>query len=263
MKLFEKKCPNCGAQLSFKKDDKEVTCDYCRKSFIIENEGLDGKLDADSFVLVSRTIGIMSGMHFVIFGIALFMIIGISAAMYNNMKNSNKIFKPTQTTIEKEKKSNDEKAKELGFITKYSDLTQDVIDRNREGGISALDNTINFYVEHFMPKIVKSWEYVGSYFLVANEMSEYKQNNILYDIYSITYKMDGENKTYYGVVVNANFKTSENGIITLNNTLPSVPRNDLKDGKIAFGYISLDAVFNDLVSKKLNDYKIETNTLKG
>ena len=113
-----------------------------------------------------------------------------------------------------------------------------------------------------MPKIVNSWEYVGSYFLVRNETSSRMQHNILYDVYSITYKMDGENKTYYGVVVNSDFMRSGDKIVTLGNTLPSVPRNDLKDGKIAFGYISLDAVFNELVSKNI-DFTIETNTFEG
>jgi len=259
MKLFEKKCPNCGAQLSFKKDDKEVTCDYCRKSFIIENDNPDGVLDAESFKLINNTIGFMSGMHFVIFGIALFMIVGISVAMFNNIKN-NKINNNPQPIINNGGSKNNAE-KDSNYITKYSEIGQDLIDLNRKGGINALDNAINFYVEHFMPKIVNSWEYVGSYFLVRNETSSRMQHNILYDVYSITYKIDGENKTYYGVVVNSDFMRSGDRIVTRGNTLPAVPRNDLKDGKIAFGYISLDAVFNELVSKNI-DFTIETNTFE-
>jgi len=38
MKLIEKKCPNCGASLSFDSTDKEVTCKYCNVSFEIERE---------------------------------------------------------------------------------------------------------------------------------------------------------------------------------------------------------------------------------
>ena len=260
MKLFEKKCPNCGAQLSFKKDDKEVTCDYCRKSFIIENNSHDGELNADSFALINETFGMMTRVPLIIFGIVLFMIIGISVVMFNGMRN-NKMFINKPTTNEQNKQNTD-KNKDSGYLTKYSDITQELIDLDHEGGISALDNTINFYVEHFMPKIVNSWEYVGSYFLVRKDSSSRMQHNILYDVYSITYKIEGENKTYYGVVVNGDFMKTEDGIISLNNSLPSVPRNDLKDGKIAFGYISLDAVYNDLVSKNLNDFTIETNTFK-
>jgi hypothetical protein len=260
MKLFEKKCPNCGAQMSFKKDDKEVTCGYCRKSFIIENDNPEGVFDVESFKLINNTMGIMSGMHFVIFGIALFMIVGISVAMFNNIKN-NKINNNPQPIINNGGTKNNTE-KDSNYLTKYSEIGQDLIDLNREGGINALDNTINFYVEHFMPKIVNSWEYVGSYFLVRNETSSRMQHNILYDIYSITYKIDGENKTYYGVVVNSDFMRSGDKIVTLGNTLPAVPRNDLKDGKIAFGYISLDSVFNELVGKNI-DFTIETNTFEG
>ena len=90
MKLFEKKCPNCGAQMSFKKDDKEVTCEYCRKSFIIENNNRDGELNADSFALINETFGVMTRVPLIIFGIALFMIIGISVVMFNNIRNNSK-----------------------------------------------------------------------------------------------------------------------------------------------------------------------------
>ncbi len=38
MKLIEKKCPNCGASLSFNSEDKEITCKYCNISFEIEKE---------------------------------------------------------------------------------------------------------------------------------------------------------------------------------------------------------------------------------
>lgn len=33
MKLVEKKCPKCGADLSFDKGSKEVICKYCNTSF--------------------------------------------------------------------------------------------------------------------------------------------------------------------------------------------------------------------------------------
>lgn len=38
MKIIEKKCPNCGAQLSFDSDDTEARCNYCGQEFIIEKD---------------------------------------------------------------------------------------------------------------------------------------------------------------------------------------------------------------------------------
>lgn len=36
MKLIEKTCPKCGANLEFEPGAKEVKCSYCNKEFIIE-----------------------------------------------------------------------------------------------------------------------------------------------------------------------------------------------------------------------------------
>ena len=44
MKLIEKKCPNCGANLEFKETDKSCSCSYCHRSFEIERES---NLDTD------------------------------------------------------------------------------------------------------------------------------------------------------------------------------------------------------------------------
>ncbi len=38
MKIIEKKCPNCGAQLSFDGEDTEAKCNYCGQEFIIEKD---------------------------------------------------------------------------------------------------------------------------------------------------------------------------------------------------------------------------------
>ena len=38
MKIIEKKCPNCGAGLSFGDTDKSCKCEYCHREFEIERE---------------------------------------------------------------------------------------------------------------------------------------------------------------------------------------------------------------------------------
>ena len=38
MKLIEKTCPNCGANLKFNKNDEKVVCEYCKKEFLIEED---------------------------------------------------------------------------------------------------------------------------------------------------------------------------------------------------------------------------------
>lgn len=38
MKLIEKECPNCGASLSFTKEDTSCKCEYCKREFEIERD---------------------------------------------------------------------------------------------------------------------------------------------------------------------------------------------------------------------------------
>ena len=84
MKLVEKKCPNCGAKLSFEKTDKEVMCKYCNQSYEIERENsldelIEDGFDPREFVLknfksITKTNRIVS-----IFGVCIFIFIFIIA----------------------------------------------------------------------------------------------------------------------------------------------------------------------------------------
>jgi uncharacterized membrane protein YvbJ len=61
MKLVEKKCPNCGADLKFDKDDTEVTCKYCETSYEIQrdadlNDLVKNVFDANDFILHRKMI---------------------------------------------------------------------------------------------------------------------------------------------------------------------------------------------------------------
>ena len=38
MRLIEKECPNCGAGLSFTKEDTTCKCEYCKREFEIERD---------------------------------------------------------------------------------------------------------------------------------------------------------------------------------------------------------------------------------
>lgn len=56
MKLIEKTCPKCGANLEFNISDKEVKCSYCNKQFIIEQDKNIGKNDinSDNYTLTEK-----------------------------------------------------------------------------------------------------------------------------------------------------------------------------------------------------------------
>ena len=82
MKLIEKKCPNCGAKLSFESTDKEVTCKYCDQSYEIEREInlkdiLGDEFDPREFALRNIKTITKTGKFITIFSICMFIFIFI------------------------------------------------------------------------------------------------------------------------------------------------------------------------------------------
>ena len=265
MKLIEKKCPNCNGDLEFKVTDTEVTCKYCQRSFIIEKDNT-AKLEDEAFNLINNNFNQVTGVSKAIFAIVGLFIIGTAIFMFisfsktrdnivNNGKNNIENRTNTNTNTNNDNKES-VTLESLGFVTKYDDIPTKLIKDLQESGINALENVIGFYKENFMPKIVNSWTYVGSYFLIPKQ-TDSRAINLLYDVYSITYSINKKNATYYGVVANSNFKNIDGNVVTLGNSIPEAPKNTIKSGTYAFGYISLNSVLNDLVGKKADLYSIE------
>ena len=77
MKLVEKKCPNCGADLKFDKEDTEIRCKYCDTCYEIQRDAslddlVKNVFDANDFILhrkminrVGKGIFIFAGIMFV------------------------------------------------------------------------------------------------------------------------------------------------------------------------------------------------------
>ena len=263
MKLIEKKCPNCNGDLEFKVTDTEVTCKYCQRSFIIEKDN-KANLEDEAFNLVYSNFNQVAGVSRAIFVIVGLFIMGIAIFMFvtfaktrnniiNNGKNNTENKTDTYTNSDPKQQQTLES---LGFVTKYEEIPAKLVSDLQESGINALENVIGFYKENFMPKIVTSWTYVGSYFLIPKQ-TDSRAVNILYDVYSITYKIDKKNTTYYGVVATSNIKKVDGSVVTLGNTIPEAPKNTITSGTYAFGYISLNSVLNDLVGKKADLYSLE------
>lgn len=53
MGLIEKKCPNCGASLSFNETDKSCKCEYCRREFGIKQNNNNSDDVAENFDLTN------------------------------------------------------------------------------------------------------------------------------------------------------------------------------------------------------------------
>ena len=110
MKIFEKKCPNCNANLEFKVGERDTVCPHCRRTYAVE-------YDQDKFVdpevqLKAKDIQLklmddyMKARSFskVFFVIVLVITIGMMAfgvVMFINMKNRSERYQ--QQFVEQQK----------------------------------------------------------------------------------------------------------------------------------------------------------------
>ncbi|MCQ2571248.1 MAG: hypothetical protein MJ154_03305 [Candidatus Saccharibacteria bacterium] len=100
MKIVEKKCPNCGANLDFKVGESDVTCSGCRRKFAVEYDHTNFESLSHEAVEKLNELNvqlmpvhkIVSTMSIVIFAIV-FVTIAISMIMFtiNFTKTSNSI----------------------------------------------------------------------------------------------------------------------------------------------------------------------------
>ena len=77
MKLVEKKCPNCGANIKFNKNDNEVTCKYCNTCFEIEKDSSDllGEIINPEYFSLQRKMITKFSKGIIIFSIITFVVI--------------------------------------------------------------------------------------------------------------------------------------------------------------------------------------------
>lgn len=88
MKLIEKKCPNCGAGLEFKDNDKNCKCSHCGSSFEIERDTNKADLD-EQFDLkpLDRSFSILA---FVIYLFIFVVVFGLIAVILHILFNASK-----------------------------------------------------------------------------------------------------------------------------------------------------------------------------
>ncbi len=125
MRLIEKKCPNCNANLEFGENDKTCKCQYCKRSFEIERD----MNDIEKFNLVYDKIHKPMKMMFMIPFIAFFVIfiivfIFIISSFNKGIENSDSVFeKFNDYIVDKENlltDVNELKNTDIDFIDSFS-----------------------------------------------------------------------------------------------------------------------------------------------
>lgn len=237
MKLIEKKCPNCGANLSFDENDKVTKCDYCKREFEIERDAQDqinlvigetGRSVLKYFFISHMVIGIISVIIFlVIFG---FVIFGI----YTGISSTNK-----------------SKARENTYLTDVNDI------ENEDYVFLDTKSTIKIRQEN---SLMVDFKQKGDFkrekiYVISND-----NGNYLIPVYKGVYTDNETTYTIFTPVIYENVKFDYWGNITSNLgtgkvECPTVYFN-LEHSEYSVGYENINDLYNATIKQYEEDYEI-------
>lgn len=217
MKLIEKTCPKCGANLEFEPGAKEVKCSYCNKEFIIEgNDNNNENFNSEDIKLISNAGKGITVVAVIIISIIAFSIICFSALRMFNKEEGFGSFRTTDnlTSVNNISKADQNKIEEKS-LTELKDWNE------KQEGVS-----------------LTSHKNLG-YYLVYNDF-----NSNLYDVYELNYNINGTNHVVYTAVqyMNVNYKNEK---LTVGNgtIFGKILSYDMYS---LWGYESIKDLYNDI-----------------
>ena len=258
MKLIEKKCPNCGAGLSFNDNDKSCKCDYCKRAFEIERDNtIDSSVSINDQYQLSELKGPLKivGLYFAgtyivgaIIAIIVFILVGVVG--YNIYKQARSQLSDVDNNSIINKKNNTK------YITSIENLDNDDyedIDTDARFEIKSRGNGVNDTSHSYTRDDNLKREQV----YVAYK----KDSNIIIAIYKAIYKdfFHQENSyTVYVPIVYENIKKDEFGSYEWKNPQVKAPEYyfDSEHKSYTYGYKSIDDAYNSVVTPLEKDYKI-------
>lgn len=234
MRLIEKECPNCGAGLSFTKDDTTCKCEYCKREFEIERDTEKRKLD-DQFSLseLKTPIKLFSYLtfgsfisHAIIMVVMFIIIIIVAFNLIKGLNDSNSIF--------------NSKAYYVTDFSELSDADYNTIDLNSGIAINkATLPTTNGFVNR------------GSYKRVKLYIISKEKRNFIIPVYKAKYEYFSNSDIKYEVyipVIYSNVRSKNNSIsYTLDNANVVDTEYHFNEGGYTYGYENMESLYNDVI----------------
>lgn len=240
MNLVEKKCPNCGANLSFDENDKSCKCEYCKREFEIERD--TDSIDKINLIYhditknVSKGFKYISIIYFIVFFVIAMVLSIVSFSIFHSNEDNTSILE-----------NNDDSSFYLQSLNDISNFDYEFIDTNSKIAIGSETNS-NFYFHK-----------VGNSKRICIYLLHNDNGNMLIPIYKDIYS-DGEiTYTLYIPVIYENIKVEHGSIAhDIANAKVSAPQYffNLEHTEYSVGYQDIDKLYDDLIKQYEKEYTI-------
>ncbi len=241
MRLIEKECPNCGAELHFTKEDTTCKCEYCKREFEIERDTDKKKLD-DQFILneLKTPFKIFSYItfgsfisHAIVVFVTFIIIIIVAFNLIKGLNDSNSMFNRNAYYVET---VNDLSSSDYSTL----DIQSKILITTKVNG-----NT-GFYSSSLKREKV---------YVVFNKKSNYIIH-VYKSIYTNITNTDDKH-TLYIPIIYKNVKSKNNSIaFSLGEGEISAPEYSLNGSNYVYGYTDLNTLYNEVIKQYEKDYKI-------
>lgn len=243
LRLIEKECPNCGAGLSFTKEDTSCKCEYCKREFEIERDTAQEKL-TDQFVLSELKTPFKIFTYFVfgniitsiIVGIIIFIIIVVIA--FNIIKvigNSGSVFNENEALITT---SNELSSSDYSTL----DLESKVLISKENIGITG-NYTNNGSIKREKLYIISK-----------------NNSNFVIPIYKVVYKNIMNSDDTHTIYIPIKYKNvkKKNSFISFSLTDGEIVDTEyhFNDSDYSYGYNNLDVLYEEVIKPYEKTYKI-------
>lgn len=253
MKLIEKKCPNCGANLEFKDSDKSCKCSHCGSSFEIERDKDKSDLSDQFDLKPLKAFSIFSAFTFaeifIIFIIVFVIIIALFFQVFNFKSSSEK---ELETKYENDIIS--DLFKEKSYVESVDKLSNsDISSINHKSemkisyrgeGANDVDHSYNRSGKPRREKIYVAYKKDGNYIIT---------------IYKAVYHDFFHQESSYTVYVPIVFENVKEDVsFSLGDGEVSAPEYYFNSEKTSYtyGYASFEEAYNNVVKPLEKDYTI-------
>lgn len=263
MNLVTKKCPNCGASLSFNEDDTKIKCEYCKQQIMIEREKKSPTdlFNTDDFILeVAEMQKVHSKMAtgvivFIIICFISIMVFGIIMT-YEGISDQEKFRSKFQTSNNTSLENSDtweENSNQLEITGKKAveEILQ-IDDKTLEQVKSSGLNVLNEFTTDINGNNTQKWNYVGFYFLKPKN----RHRNSVYIVYKKKYTVNKKAKEYYAAVSYSGFEIDSDGNVTFSDFgFPYAPM-DVINWDTVYGYESNKDLYEKVIKENTENYDI-------